>query len=204
MQNPGKQHLIVFAKPPVSGKVKTRLARQVGDTKATDIYRQLLDHTFLLLESLQDVIQSTIAWADAFDDFTSNAKFQHWLQPIGTLGEKMAWAVRKSLRNGSGKVVIIGVDCPTLIVDDIISAFQALDHSQVVLGPAEDGGYYLVGSTQDFPALFPDIKWGTNQVLQKTIESLRNTGISYYLLEKKYDIDTISEWERWRTSTQNQ
>ena len=204
MQNPGKQHLIVFAKPPVSGKVKTRLARQVGDTKAVEIYRQLLDRTFLLLESLQEIMQCTIAWTDLGDDISHNEKFQHWLQPTGNLGEKMAWAVHKSLNSGSGKVVIIGVDCPTLTVDNITNAFEALDHTQVVLGPAEDGGYYLVGSTQDFPALFPDIKWGTNEVLQQTIESLKNSGISFHLLEKKYDIDTISDWERWQKSIQNQ
>ena len=110
----------------------------------------------------------------------------------------MSWALSYSIKKGAGKVVIIGTDCPEITVSTIAEAFQSLNNVDVVLGPTEDGGYYLVGAKQVIPALFPDLRWGTDTVLEETIESLENAGISYALLDKKYDIDHWHDWVRWQ------
>ena len=199
----GHNQLVVFARPPVPGKVKTRLAREVGDDKAAQIYRELLDHAFQMIESLPKDIKCAIAWDNSNNNRAEYTKHHRWIQPSGNLGEKMSWAISHSIEKGAGKAMIIGTDCPTITLSTITDAFQTLDNAEVVLGPAEDGGYYLVGAKQVIPALFPDLQWGTNLVLQETIKSLENAGISYSLLDLKYDIDTWDDWKRWQQTIKN-
>lgn len=93
--------------------------------------------------------------------------------------------------------MIIGSDCPDLTPEMLHACCRSLDETDIVLGPADDGGYYLLGCTEHYPALFTNIKWSTPSVLEQTIEKIQGANLSYSLLEKLYDIDTAEDWIRY-------
>lgn len=194
-------HLIVMARPPVPGKVKSRLAAEVGDKKALEIYEQLLNRTATMLKTLPESTKVTISWsepcpssirADMFNDCTHS----EWTQPESDLGVRMSETMKRSVKEGFDKTILIGVDCPDLKREDMARAFELLNTTPVVIGPAEDGGYYLIGSTQVYPALFPMIEWGSDAVFSETVASLNSDSVPYSLLAKKADIDRKSDWDK--------
>ena len=191
--------IIVFARPPVMGKVKTRLAADVGAVSALKIYKQLLSYTINTVEQFNSS-RAIIAWSEQYYD----KNLKNWtqlIQPDGSLGSRLRWAMHKTVgEKNAEKVLIIGADCPLIKAGDLQEAIDYLDHSQVVLGPCDDGGYYLVGTGISSPALFPDLPWGTDQVLKMTMESLHSAAISVKLMGQKYDIDTLGDWERYNQS----
>lgn len=188
--------LIIFIKNPEKGKVKTRLASTVGDDQALKIYKALMGHTRNLASQTEAVrylfysqfINSKDDWSE--DQFVKN------LQIDGDLGTKMATAFQTVLSKHS-KAIIIGSDCASLSKEIIQTAIQALDDHDFVIGPALDGGYYLLGMGQFEARLFDDIPWSTERVAQITQERIKGLGKSYFLLPALSDIDYEEDWNKY-------
>jgi rSAM/selenodomain-associated transferase 1 len=137
--------LMVFIKNPVLGKVKTRLAKSIGDEKALHVYHLLLDHTQKTVRRINT--DKAVYYSDYIneDDIWKNAEFQKFVQLGDNLGKRMSKAFLESFKMGYKKVVIIGGDCFELNEKIINDAFKILEENEVALGPAKDGGYYLLG-----------------------------------------------------------
>src|SRR5918993_1040223 len=188
-----KQLLIVFIKNPILGKVKTRLAASLGDQKALRVYKKLLDHTLRITGNLEyDKIVYYSDFVPEQDEWLS-AGFKQGLQIGQDLGQKMKNAFDEGFRAGYSRIVIIGSDCFELTSYHISKAFDNLENSNVVLGPATDGGYYLLGITELFENVFENKKWSTDSVLRDTIKNLTDSNIKFNLLEQLNDIDTESD-----------
>ena len=193
----GRNALILLARAPELGKVKTRIATEVGAEKALHVYTRLLKNIVSSMSDLEKSVRKIIAWTKVPDNTGDYQDWEHWLQPEVDLGDCMQWAIHNSVALGAEKAIIVGADIPDISQDRIERAFDTLDYTDVVLGPAADGGYYLVGAKRDIPELFPDINWGGTDVLDKTTESLQKTGISFQLLDILSDIDHWEDWVEW-------
>lgn len=186
-----KNLILIFTRNPELGKVKTRLAASVGNENALEIYIQLLEHTKkVVLETPYDkqiLYSEEINHADMWD----SRFFQKKLQVGLDLGERMQNAFQDGFDNGYDKIVIIGSDLIALESSDITAAVDNLDDNEVVIGPAEDGGYYLLGMKKIPNNLFKDKEWGTDTVLKNTLLDIAN--LKYHLLQEKNDIDTYED-----------
>lgn len=191
-----KVKLIIFVKNEEVGKVKTRLAKTVGDEEALKIYQKLLQHTFDQVKPLE--VKKEV-WYSKYidkDDLWNEEIFSKKIQRGNDLGERMSQACRESFgEEGMQKVVIIGSDCAELTTEILYQAFRALDQYDLVIGPATDGGYYLLGMSSYFPALFKDIAWSSDIVLKQTIKKAKHEKADYYLLEELNDVDQNEDWE---------
>ncbi len=179
--------LLIFTRNPELGKCKTRLAAKIGDPSALEVYKFLLEHTVNLtqfLNSKKYVYYSEEIWEQ---DVWDNSKFQKKLQIGDDLGERMANAFSDGFENGFKKIVIIGSDMYDLSQSDLEKAFFSLDDHDYVIGPAEDGGYYLLGMRVENPKLFQGKVWGTESVLKDTLKDL--AGEKIMLLPEKNDVD---------------
>ena len=187
-----KEVLLVFQKNESLGKVKTRLAAQVGDVQALEIYRQLVRATYNSLAGL-----TVPVWA-FFSDFIPQhleyAPTKSFLQRGEDLGARMKNAFSDTFKLGIEKVVLIGTDCPELDFKRIHEAFARLAAADLVLGPAEDGGYYLIGMKKRSDFLFEDLTWSTHLVLSQTKEKAKNQGMVVEQLPVLSDIDTLEDW----------
>lgn len=182
--------VIVFIKNPEKGKVKTRLAKTVGNTKALQVYQKLLEITKSVTDQL-DV--SKQVWYSRFidnDDIWSDDNYEKHLQEGDNLGLRMQHAFKKAFGYGYQKVVIIGSDCSALEAELVEQSFRALDSHQAVIGPASDGGYYLLGMSVFYPTLFKDKPWSTSSVFEQTIRQFKEMNLSYKQLPVLNDIDT--------------
>lgn len=189
--------LIIFVKNARLGKVKTRLAATVGEQKALDIYKQLLAHTKQVVRPLNCV--KTVWYSlEVEEDAGWNApEVQKKVQLGEDLGQRMLHAFRYTLNQPEVKhAVIIGSDCAELETTHIETAFNALEKHELVIGPARDGGYYLLGVNRLYPELFRDIVWSTEQVFDSTIEKARQLGLSIHTLATLSDVDTFADWEK--------
>ncbi len=190
-----KDHaLIVFVKNPEPGKVKTRIAQVVGNDKAIDIYTKLLHYTASLSESISCERYVYYFPLTLEQDMFSNEHFHKELQTKGDLGIKMQQAFTEILAKHK-RAVIIGSDCAELSKADIERAFDELEEHDVVIGPARDGGYYLLGMNHLQLFLFKDMPWSSDQLLDETIMKIQDRGLTYSLLNMKSDIDFIEDWE---------
>ncbi|MCA9195332.1 MAG: TIGR04282 family arsenosugar biosynthesis glycosyltransferase, partial [Planctomycetales bacterium] len=194
----GEAHLIVFARLPSAGQSKTRLIPAVGERLAAGIYRYLalrsLKHVELLARQhgCRVTIWFTGADADAMaEQFPGPWKFQ--AQSDGDLGARLEYAFEQEFARGAHKVVVVGTDCLDLNATDLVEAFARLEESDVVFGPAKDGGYYLLGSRCFDGRLFRDIAWSTPQVLVQTIRKCEFLELSYGLLAERHDVDLPSD-----------
>jgi rSAM/selenodomain-associated transferase 1 len=189
--------LIVFARKPVKGKVKRRLAKVVGCYRATEIYRSLLMSTLRELQTIKGVRKilmvanrSHIRW------FRHQLSFRGWIvrpQTAGNLGRRMEQAFSYELRR-SASVVLVGSDIASLQARDVLQAFTLLEEgSQTVIGPALDGGYWLLGRIDCNVDIFRGISWGTPQVFCETIKKLESSGTSYREIRQRRDIDNSSD-----------
>ncbi len=178
-----KDLLIIFARPPVGGKVKKRLAATLGQAAALRIYRKLLGQTFALAEQAGLPCKTYYA-----EQPPAHTEPPYALQQGHDLGERMLHAFRQELKLCE-RVCLIGSDCPYIRPEDLHAAFEALTNHEVVLGPASDGGYYLIALKQPLATLFTGIDWGTDRVLQQTLEVCHQQGYSYYLLDTYSDVD---------------
>ncbi len=186
-----KNLIIVFTRNPELGKVKTRLAASIGNENALEIYKYLLNHTknvLLKVEAAKFVFYSEVINEN---DIWDNQIFQKKLQKGNDLGEKMKNAFAEGFSDGFEKIVIVGSDLFDLETSDIETAFERLEKNDVVIGPAQDGGYYLLGLKYMITALFENKNWSTETVFQETINDIKN--FKYSLLQTKNDIDTIDD-----------
>lgn len=187
--------LLIFIKNPLAGKVKTRLAESLGKQKALRIYQQLLRRTHdttAVLPCTKYLYYSS--FIDEQDQW-SGAVFQKMLQKGEDLGLRMHRALQAALQTHP-KAVLIGSDIPELSRLHIEEAFQALETADYVLGPARDGGYYLVGMKDADSTIFEEIPWSTSQVLQLTLRQIVAEGKSYHLLPVLSDVDYPEDWLR--------
>ena len=189
--------VIVFIKNPELGKVKTRLAKSVGDDKALAIYMQLMEHTRLQMLGVEGVERYVFysSFVDEDDDWLP-IDFKARLQVEGDLGDKIKAAFREVFEVVD-QAIIIGSDCAQLDSSHIQSAVDQLEKHDVVIGPTLDGGYYLLGMNGNYETLFEDINWSTETVLQETIDKANQQTISVKLIDKLSDIDYIEDWEQY-------
>lgn len=187
-------HLLIFVRNPRPGKVKTRLARTVGDAEALRIYHILLEKT---REAALGVdAERLLFYSDYIDanDGWPEADFQKKSQSDGDLGQRMYRAFETAFAAGARKALIIGSDCPQLTGDRLQTAFDRLDEADFVLGPAPDGGYYLLGMKALEPSVFEGIEWSTETVRAKTLEKIQAAGKTCSLLPVLTDVDTEADW----------
>jgi uncharacterized protein len=185
--------LIIFVKNPELGKVKTRLAQTIGNEQALDIYLQLLANTQTI--SSKVAANRAVYYTDfiATNDLWPENQFRKYVQTGHDLGERMKNAFATAFAEGFQKVVIIGSDCPQLTTVHIQQAFSQLTKYEVVIGPAVDGGYYLLGMSKLIPELFANKVWSSAEVLAQTIADIERLKLSYSCLETLRDIDTAED-----------
>jgi hypothetical protein len=190
--------LIVLLKAPRPGAVKTRLAQTLGAEAACAAYRQLVGQLLKRIGGI-DHVQLRFAPDDAGEEI------RPWLRPGwsaagqggGDLGERLARTFQDAFAAGARRVVVIGGDCPEIAAQDIEAAWAALARCDLVLGPAADGGYWLVGLRVMERPLFSGIAWSTGDVLQQTLDCARAAGRTVELLRELHDVDTEADWRRF-------
>lgn len=198
-----KNLLIVFVKYPEPGRVKTRLADAIGATAAADLYSRLVALTMERTAPSLPQVYDRAVYADPVRELAS---YRSWLRGVENLalqqgdclGERMRAAFLQSFAAGYHKVVLIGSDCPDVSATLIEEAFSLLEGCDAVLGPAEDGGYYLVALTRDIEQIFTGIDWGTDRVMQQTIAGLDGARVSRALLPVLRDVDRVEDLNFFR------
>jgi len=194
-RNKHRRALIIFIRVPELGKVKTRLAEEVGDEKALDIYKALLTHT----RSVAEMVNATpyLYYAsDPVDDEWSSTVFHKKIQNGNGLGERMKNAFQSVLTTYDS-AIIIGSDCPQLSIEIVDNAFMHLEENDAVLGPTYDGGYYLLGMKNEYSFLFENIEWSTDSVFSQTTQRLAEHHLSYEVLPTLSDVDHKSDWDAY-------
>jgi len=207
--------VIIFLKYPEPGKVKTRLAKDIGNEKSCEIYKLLAEGI------IKNVAQNNLKTYDGHIFFTPADKeneIKNWLKSIidnewafhiqyspqkgNTLGERMSNAFQQTLqRKDCKRCIIIGTDCPEIDATLIESVFEILKEKDIVIGPCKDGGYYLLGMSGFVPDLFVDIDWSTDQVFIQTMEKVQKNNLSCSILKILTDIDTQEDLYRYKSIT---
>lgn len=195
-----RARIVVFAREPRLGQVKSRLAADIGESAALSVYRAMLRRVSGLLRRAR--LADWDLWVTSNPDhenFISICNTKNiYLQKGENLGARMDYAIRQSLGRGdTNAVLVIGTDCPALTEEYLHEALAALASGcEVVLGPAEDGGYVLIAARQPISALFADIDWGSAQVMAQTLEKLEQSGLDYQLLDTLWDVDRPEDLAR--------
>lgn len=191
--------LAVFAKYWEPGQVKTRLAASVGEERAAAYYREFLATTLRRFESIADSRTVAFTPANRRDEFAALAGPAWELMPqgCGNLGERMRTFLEATLNRVARRVVILGADSPTLPVEYVDEAIDQLVTHSVVLGPSEDGGYYLLGVSNDVPPIFDAMPWSEPVLCAATLARLSQYPISVHLLSKWYDVDDEETFKRY-------
>lgn len=192
-----EETLIIFIRRPELGKVKTRLARTLGEEEALRIYLLLCDKTRAAAEDVE--VKRLLFYTDGpipVDDW-SETRFDKRIQFPGDLGARMSAAFNTAFEEGARRAVIIGSDCPELNGALLRQAFEDLKKQDAVIGPVADGGYYLLGLRRPCPELFQDMPWSTESVRVETEKRLRAAGLNYTLLPRLSDIDTADDWSEY-------
>jgi rSAM/selenodomain-associated transferase 1 len=196
--------LIVFVKNPQAGRVKTRIAADAGPEKALEIYLELLDIT--RSQALSFDSGRYIFYSDHIDDQDAwSDQFSRHLQDGSDLGERMFNAFFKIFSSlppdEKCKVILMGSDCPFINATLLEQASTQLDEADCVIGPAVDGGYYLIGfSVMPDKRIFSGISWSTSSVYSNTIKKLAETKYSFSVLPMLSDVDTLADWQRYRNA----
>lgn len=197
--------LCVFARAPVLGEVKSRLARTFGEAAALAAYQELVT---VALDHLARVpgIETELWIAGALDHPGVVEWSRQWGLPISRqqgadLGARMRYAIDACLADGTPGMVV-GTDCPTITAGYVQQAAADLDDHDLVLGPAQDGGYGLIGLRLPAPTLFADMPWGSDRVLAETLARAREAGLDYRLLETVWDVDEPEDWVRFNSNRQ--
>lgn len=188
--------LLIFIRNPELGKVKTRLAGDLGNEEALRIYNRLLEHTRKVAQSVP--VERFLFYSNFVDqqDNWPVKDFRKALQPSGDLGDRMQQAFEQALASCE-RAVIVGSDCPGLTQDILQTAFDQLGTHDFVIGPAMDGGYYLLGMKRLTPDLFQNMTWSTDQVFRETTDRMAARGGTYYQLPTLSDIDYAEDWEKY-------
>jgi rSAM/selenodomain-associated transferase 1 len=198
-----KECLIIFTRYPEPGKTKTRLIPILGAEGAAILQRQMTEQKLSEVKKLQSFYPLLVEV-----HFTGGNEqlMQAWLgssitykkQSEGDIGNRMAAAFQAAFKGGMNSVVLIGIDCPDLNAKLMSEAFQALNHHDLVLGPARDGGYYLIGLNKLIPELFRDINWSTEVVLQQTKNIAHKLDLAVAYLPTLSDIDRPEDLSVWK------
>jgi len=203
MQFPNAR-ILIFAKAPEPGYVKTRLIPALGAEGAADLYMRLLDQTVSVVTAAN--LAPVQLWCAPdqehlfFQKLANQYDLSLHVQPDGDLGERMYSAASLALRV-SEAVVLIGADCPMLGSGHLSqSLLWLMNGDDAVIGPAEDGGYVLLGLSQANTALFENMPWGGGQVLSLTQERMAGLGWHWQELEPLWDLDRPADVERWKQS----
>ena len=197
MNNHSKETLIIFTRYPESGKTKTRLIPALGEEGAAQLQKKLTEYT--LKEVAQLLVNIRVYFSGGNERLMKSwlgENYQCYPQTQGDLGEKLIFALQESFTDKIEKIVIIGIDCPDLKAALISQAFQQLSETDLVLGKAEDGGYYLIGLHRCIPELFQGIDWGSDQVLEQTVRIAERMGLTISYLPVLNDIDTPQDLEK--------
>jgi len=194
--------LIIFARLPRPGEVKTRLGNTIGMTKAAAIYEELARHVF----DVGNVAATTgISVLLFFDPIGSESAMRQWVgnpfefhrQEGGNLGLRMANAFRNAFARGADRVVIVGTDVPDLTVEHLSRAFAELSRHDMAIGPSTDGGYYLLGMCSPLKEVFDGIPWGTDQVYEATVRRAEELALTSAILDMLTDIDTEEDYKAY-------
>ena len=198
--------LIIFSRYPEPGKTKTRLIPALGAGGAAELQRQMTEHilnTARKYKSFRD-LTIEIYFAGGNEQLMSEwlgKELKYVPQVSGDLGHKMRSAFDRSFKLGNQRVIVIGIDCPDINQAILENAFNSLQEQDLVIGPAEDGGYYLIGLNQSIPQLFHNINWGTEKVLKQTKYIAQKLNLSIYDLPTLSDVDRpqdIAIWQKYR------
>jgi rSAM/selenodomain-associated transferase 1 len=198
--------LIAFLKHPEPGAVKTRLVPALGAEIAAELYRALAEEVLratvprrgeyetLVFYDPPGAAEAMRAWLPGFRLFAQSA---------GDLGMRMAAAFARAFERGARRVAIVGTDAPAVTRETVAEALATLDEAELVVGPAEDGGYYLLALGEPHPELFEDIAWSSPAVLEETLARAATAGLRVREMERRRDVDSLedlrAEWPRIRT-----
>lgn len=188
----------IFAKYWEPGRVKTRLAASIGEAEAANLYGEFLLTLLDRFRTSGDRRVLAYSPAERVKQFAEIADGVWQLEPqsAGDVGRRMTNYFAGAFNTGATRAALIGSDSPTLPQDVFDLAFQALDAADVVLGPSDDGGYYLVGASRPFPAMFEGIEWSSARVFQQTVDRLAQSDLTWSALPPCYDIDDLDDLQR--------
>jgi hypothetical protein len=191
--------VMAFLKAPRPGTVKTRLARDIGVIRATRLYRRLAERQL-------EVVPPEFVLEVHYAPRSAGSEMRAWLgdrltyraQSGGDLGRRLAQAFARAFSRGATRVLAIGADCPSLDARCLRAAARHLRRTDVVIGPARDGGYYLIGLRRPEPRLFSDIAWSSDAVLRQTRQRAAQAGLSVVLMKEMEDVDDVHSLQRVR------
>ena len=193
-----KNLLMVFVKYPTPGAVKQRLAQHLGSDRAAEIYKKIAE---TIVQKVTPASSEDYILEIYFSPQEDEKLVRKWLaeneyfspQQGSDLGARMSNAFSHAFAAGYTKAILIGSDCPDISRTIVNRGFMLLDSHDIVLGPAHDGGYYLIGIRESIPGLFSNIEWGTEKVLSQTIDKINAAGLSMGLLPMLRDIDRVED-----------
>jgi rSAM/selenodomain-associated transferase 1 len=206
----------MLARWPAPGRCKSRLVPGVGRRRAAAIQARLTQHGLAAAAEarramaapggdgrpgtgLRRVLATSGLGPGAAGRWGRRLAIDRVVdQGPGSLGLRMQRQMRRGWREGAAAVVLIGSDLPELAADDLLAAFRALEHSDLVLGPAGDGGYWLIGRRRATPQVFSGIDWGSDRVLDQTLQQAHWAGLGTTLLAERHDLDRPADLDRWR------
>lgn len=207
-----KEALVLMAKAPLAGQVKTRLIGALSAEDAADLYAAFLSDTFAVMEEVADereTVRLVLCYTpageeEAFEKVEREGSLM-LAQRGDSLGERLEHCFTALFEHGFDSVVIIGGDSPTLPVENLLTAFESLtDEDEIVIGPAEDDGYYLIGMRKLHPRVLEDIPWSTNEVLAVTRRRIQEAKLNLIELPVCYDVDTPEALQRLRQELKEQ
>ena len=193
--------LIIFARFPQAGRVKSRLARSLGEKKAMELYRLCAEHTFDECRKLHTKTRLAV-FLDNKEDIEPGMRwvgpwFDVFIQTGDNLGQRLAHALETRFSHGAQKVIVMASDTPGISKKVITSAIKSLDSHDIVIGPCYDGGYYLIGMKKTYPGLFTGINWSTDRVYRQTMDAIEKERLWVHELPKLIDIDTGEDLNKW-------
>jgi len=189
-----KNLLLIFTRNPELGKVKSRLAVDIGNELALEVYTFLLNHTKEVTKNLSVNKQTWYSENITKEDIWDNDLYTKYEQlQVEDLGARMKQAFEKGFEDGYENIVIIGSDLYDISESDFSKAFEVLKNKEAVIGPAEDGGFYLLGMNKMMPEIFHNKDWGTDSVLEETLKDLKK--YTFEVLDERNDVDYLSDIE---------
>ena len=193
--------LLIMAKRPAPGETKTRLIPALSPEQAAELYECFLRDTLDLARAVPMVARFIAYLPEDASGYFSNlaADFELIPQAGNNLGERLDHVLSSCLNRGFERVVAIGSDSPNLAPAFVSRAFELLDSADVVLGPCEDGGYYLIGLTRSQPRILREVQMSTPNVLRETLARAQHEGLRVALLPMWYDVDSVEDWQRLKS-----
>lgn len=188
----------VFAKPPLPGRVKTRLAAAIGEQRAADLARAFVRDTWATLQAIPWA-RAVLATTDPGTAQALGLDAEEWLQGGGDLGERVERVLARAIDENGPPAIGIGADTPGLPQRLLERARRALAHADAVLGPARDGGFYMIGLRRCPPGLLGGLPWSRANTFARSLARLRQRGLKTRVLPRWFDVDTLSDLDLLRT-----